>query len=58
MLQSSDTNFKELIKIASKNLIQLLCKCFLNVVNGNAAINEKLIDIHEKPFGRTLFKQV
>ena len=35
---------KKLIKTASKNFVQFLCECFLNVVNGNVAINKKLID--------------
>ena len=41
MLQSSDINFKKLIKTASKNFIGFLCECFFNVVNGNVEINKK-----------------
>ena len=50
MLQSSDINLKKLIKTSSKNFIQFLCECFLNVVNGNVAINKKLIETQEKSF--------
>ena len=31
---------KKLIKTASKNFIRFFCECFLNVVNGNVAINK------------------
>ena len=39
---------KKLIETASKNFIQFLCECFLNVVNGNVAVNKKLIETHKK----------
>ena len=57
MLQSSDSNLKKLIKTASKNFIQFLCGYFLNVVNGNVAINKKVIETHEKSFRKILSKQ-
>ena len=57
MLQSSDINLKKLIKTASKNFIKFLCECFLNVVNGNVAINKKLIETHEKSFRKIISKQ-
>ena len=44
-------------KTASKNFIQFLCKCFLNVVNGNVAIDKKLNETHEKSFRKILYKQ-
>ena len=50
MLQVSDIDLKKLIKTASKNFVQFLCECFLNVVNGDVAINKKLIEVHEKSF--------
>ena len=57
MLQSSDINLKKLMKTASENFIQFLCECFLNVVNSNVAINNKLIETHEKSFQKILSKQ-
>ena len=57
MLQSSDSNLKKLIKTASKNLIQFLCECVFNVVNGIVAINKKLIETHKKSFRKILSKQ-
>ena len=56
MLQSSDVNLKKLIKTASKNFIQFLCDCFLNVVNGNVAINKKLIETHKKIISKNIIK--
>ena len=57
MLQVSAIDLKKLIKTASKNFVQFLCECFLNVVNGNVAINKKLIEAHEKSFRKILSKQ-
>ena len=57
ILQSSDINLKKMIKTASKKCFQFLCECFLNVVNGNVAINKKLVETHEKAFQKTLSKQ-
>ena len=57
MLQVSDIDLKKLIKAASKNSVQFLCECFLNVVNGNVAINKKLIEANEITFRKILFKQ-
>ena len=45
------------MKISSKNLIQFLCESFLNVVNGNDAINKKLIETHQQSFRKILYKQ-
>ena len=55
VLQSNDSNLKKLIKTA-KNFIQFLCECFVNVVNGNVAINKKLIETHKESF-RKISKQ-
>ena len=57
MLQSIDINLKKLIKTASKNFIQFLCECFLNVVNGNVAINKKLVETHKKSFRKIISKR-
>ena len=48
---------KKMMKTASKNFIQFICECFLNVVDGNVAINKKLIETHEKSFQKILSKQ-
>ena len=48
---------KKLIKTASKNFTQFLCECSLNVVNGNVAINKKLIETQEKSFRKIVSKQ-
>ena len=48
---------KKLIKTTSKNFTQFRCECSLNVVNGNVAINKKLIETQEKSFRKIVSKQ-
>ena len=54
MLQISDI---KLISSASKKFICFICKCFLNVVNGNVPINRNLIETKENSFQKFLSKQ-
>ena len=57
MLQVSDIKLIKLIKSATQNFIYFLCKCFLNVVNGNVPIQKTLIEIEESTFRKILSKQ-
>ena len=57
MFQSSNINLKKLMKTASKNFIQFLCECFLNVVNGIVTIIKKLIGTHERSIRKTVSKR-
>ena len=55
-LQVSDIDLKKLIKAASKNFVQFLCECFLNVVNGNVAINKKTNRSSQKIISKNLIQ--
>ena len=50
MLQVSDIDLKKLIKAASEKVVQFICECFLNVVNGNVPISKTFIENQETSF--------
>ena len=56
-LELSDSNIRKLLKEAPNSLINFLCECLLNVINGNIPVNKLLLKNHEDSFQHLLSKE-
>ena len=57
MLDTSDSNVGKIIKTAPNKFIKFLCKCLLNIVNGNVPVNKTKLEGYEKSFQTLLSNQ-
>ena len=57
MLELSDSNIRKFLKEAPNSFIIFLCKCLLNVINGNVPVNIQLLKSQEDSFEQLLSKE-
>ena len=56
MLELSDSNLRKFLE-APNSFINFLCKCLLNVINGNVPVNKQLLKNLEDSFQQLLSKE-
>ena len=57
MLELPESNFRKFLKQAPNSFINFLCKCLLNVINGNVPVNRQLLKNQEISFQQLLSKK-